>query len=97
PDAAGVGVGDEQIAHSIYRETSRGPQLGGSGGPAVSTEAFVSSARQRVDHALRSDNADAVVSGIGDEQIARSIYCDTGRIPQPGSSGGPSISTEAWV
>src|SRR5262245_39992438 len=88
-------VGDEQIAGPIHRDTRRLVELGGRGGTAIAAKACRRRARHRADHTGRSDPADAVVFGIGDEKVSLRIDRYITRLVQLGGGSRAAVSAEA--
>ena len=74
-DAVVAGVGDEQVAAGVHRNADGIVQLGGGGRPAVAAIARSSVAGDGGDDARGGvDLADAVVVGVGDEQVAAGVH-----------------------
>src|SRR5439155_134534 len=91
-DAVVRGVGDEEIARGVYGDAGRGLELGGSRQAAVATEAGPTGAGDgRDDPGVGRHPADAVVVGVGDEEVARGVHGDAGRGLELGGGGGAAV------
>ena len=100
-DAVVTGVGDVQVARGIHGDAAGNVQLGASGRPVVAAEAAAArGARQTAsrhggDHPIR-DDADAVVTTVGDVQVPGGIHGDARGTVQLGVAGRAVIAAEAW-
>src|SRR5206468_1978203 len=87
---------DEEVAGGVDGDAARDPQLGAGGGAVVTAEAGVTGAGDRGDDpAAGYDLTDTVVLGVRDEEVARGVDGDAGRVPQLRAGGGAPVAEEA--
>ena len=94
-DAEVALVRDVEVARRVEGDVVREVQLGGGGGALVATKAGNTGAGKRGDDPVGRHPADAVVRGVGDEEIARGVYGDAGRGLELGGSRQAAVATEA--
>ena len=95
-DTVVLGVRDEEVARGVHGDAGRVPQLRARAGAPVAAEAGNTGAGDRGDDpGAGGDPADAVVTGVRDEEVARSVDGDAGRVPELRAGGGAPVAEEA--
>ena len=95
PDPVVRTVGDEEITGCIHRYAGRVIELSGRGWATIAAKAKCSVTRHRPDDAVGGHLPNTVVTVLGDEQIAGSIYREAFGVEELSGRGNPTVSAEA--
>src|SRR5208282_4767428 len=90
------GVGDVEVAAGVHRHAIGVVEFGGGGGAVVAAVARGAVARDGGDHPCAGVHlADAVVLGVGDEDVAAGVHRHAIGVVEFGGGGGAVVAAVA--